>query len=104
MKKLLAISLIGVILLLAGCGGGAGGGLSGTYVDESGTMSFTFSGNKVAMDFDGYEINGKFEAKGGILKIFDVEDEEDAALITGETEYTLAGNVLTIDGVEFTKK
>ena len=96
MKKSSAVSLISVILILtlSACGGG----LSGTYVDESGTISLEFSGNKITTDMMGYKQEGTFETKDDILYMTDEDND------VTEAEYKLDGKILTIDGIEYTKK
>jgi len=87
--------LIGIIALIAiagltiiACGGGS---LSGTYVSDDGSMSYTFSGKKVTAEMFGQKGEATYELKDGKF-IMTAAD--------GRTEtynYTLEGNKFTFD-------
>ena len=97
MKKLLSILLIGVFVLLTACGGGGRadtGGISGTFVDESGTIIYVFEGNNISADFNGQAAAGTFEVDGNTLII----TNEDGGVY--ETEFTLEDDVLLFNGLE----
>jgi len=89
------IAIVAIIGLAASCSGG-GGGLSGTYVHELG-ISYSFSGKKMTMDANGSKTEFTYEIKDG--KIFTTSEHG-----TGEMEYSLSGNTLTINGQPFVKK
>ena len=70
MKKVLRmtgiIALFAIIgLSVAACGGG--GKLSGVYSDEKGTMTFTFSGNKMTSEAFGQKGEGTYKIEGDKL-------------------------------------
>ena len=78
------VTIIGFVAVA--CGGG--GKLSGTYSSKDGSMSYTFSGNKVVAEAFGQKMEGTYELKDGKFSI--TKD--------GKTEsynYTLEGNTLT---------
>ena len=96
--KLLLIILISAVFLLTACGGG----LSGTFVDESGTRFFEFSNDKVTIGMTigdaSYEESGTFETKDGVL-IVTMDDTGDIST----ADYTLKGKVLMVGDVKYTK-
>ena len=112
MKKRLAITLIAVLVLtLAACGGGGSGGsdsLSGTYVFESGDGSgiklvFSRDGTLITTfvwpDGEEHALEGGYELQGdGVMLITDPDGD------ASESEYSLDGRALTIDGITYTKK
>ena len=114
----LAVSLFAFILV--SCGDDSGGGaLSGTYsaTEDEVEMSYNFeSGNKVTLTVDmggeKAELIGTYEIKGdkisftynsakygGITVDYDEDEVE-----TEEASYKRAGDVITIDDIDFTKK
>jgi hypothetical protein len=88
------IVIIGIVL--AACGGG--GGLNGTFVDASGDVSVTFSGDKITIKNPAEETTGTFKIEDG--KIVTTDDRGR----TSSVNYTLDGNKLTFMGMTFTKK
>jgi hypothetical protein len=71
----------------------------GTYVEESGVLSYIFSGNKLTVEVNGNVVNElTYELKDGWIITSD----------GGENRYTLEGNKLTWylsdAGTVFTKK
>jgi len=65
--------------------------LSGTYTDEKGTMSYTFSGKKVTAEMFGQKGEATYELKDGKFTM---------TMPDGRTEsynYTLEGNTFTFD-------
>jgi hypothetical protein len=91
-KRVLSFVLLAVMLVtLAACSTPS---LSGTYTDESGAVSYIFSGVKVSMSAGGdepFEI-GEFEIRDGSVHI------------NGTPAGTVKGNTVTLYGVEFTKE
>jgi hypothetical protein len=67
----------------------ASGQLSGTYVDEGGEVSYTFSGNKMTMSHGGHDHEYTFEVKEGKLI---VTTEHGAT----ESDFSLEGDKLTL--------
>ena len=99
------IKILGIIALAAvigftvvSCSGGGGGGkISGTYVDEDGEASFTFSGSKLTTEMWGQKGEGTFQVKDGKLILTSKEGK------TETWDYKLDGNKLTLNmmGLEF---
>ncbi|MCL1806692.1 MAG: hypothetical protein FWG31_03215 [Oscillospiraceae bacterium] len=94
MKKVLSLSLSGILILalLVACGGG----LSGTYVGSEGE-EYTFKGDKVTMSYGGVSIEGTYKIDGDTIEM----------TIMGETEsttYKKDGKTIEIGGETFTKK
>jgi len=90
MKKTKLIGIIAMIaiigLLITACGGG----LSGTYASDDGSISYSFSGNKVTAEAFGQKVEATYQLKDGNLVM--TRD--------GKTEsypYTLEGKTLTLD-------
>lgn len=84
---------------------------NGTYVfEQTGPLaavnSYTFNGNKISKRFETSagisEGAGTYELNNGILKV--IYDAGDTAGSTYEYKYTLDGNTLTMNGLEFIKK
>jgi len=100
MKKALAVSLIGTImvLMLAACGS-AGDDLTGTYESKKGAILTFSAGNKMELDLGGYKMQGTYEIKDGLLYTNLPE-------MGGKTDnkYTLEGKKLTVEGDEYFKK
>jgi hypothetical protein len=67
----------------------ASGQLSGTYVDESGEVSYTFSGNKMIMGHGDHDHEYTFEIKDGKL----IATSEHGATESG---FSLEGDKLTL--------
>jgi len=95
-----AIRILGIIALITvigftviACGGSKP---NGTYYNEEYKTSYTFSGNKMTMDTNGYVIEGTFDAKDGKLIVT-------TEYGISEIDYTLKGKELTISvaGVSF---
>jgi hypothetical protein len=108
MKKLLAMNLCVILVLtMVACGasggGNADGGLNGTFLDETGTVSLTFEGDKVILDFptDDYSAEGTFETADGYLTLlFDEETGMD-----GEPQpYEMQDGNLILDGTLFVRQ
>lgn len=108
MKKLVAMGL-SVILVLAmtACGGSgsgnAGGELNGTFIDETGTVSLTFEGNKVTLDFptDDYTTEGTFETDDGYLTLL---FDEETGMDGDPQPYEMRDGNLILDGTLFVRQ
>ena len=62
-----------VALALAGCGGG--GGIEGTYADDSGVVSYEFQGNgKVLVTSIGGTVELEYEVEGEKVKVRAAEE------------------------------
>ena len=59
------VAIIGFTVIA--CGGGGGSKLSGVYSDEKGTMTFTFSGNKLTSEAFGQKGEGTYKIEGDKL-------------------------------------
>jgi hypothetical protein len=89
-KIFIGIAIIAIIgFSVIACGGG--GRLSGTYTDEKGTMSYTFSGNKVTAEMFGQKGEATYELKDGKFTMFMPDGR------TESYDYTLEGNTLTFN-------
>jgi len=74
------------------------GVISGTYIDDfSGSLIFTFTGDTVSMDFDGWVIEGTFSAENGVLYI---DTSEPSMFSHRDIPFTVEGDgdAFTIDG------
>ena len=90
------IALVAIIgLAMAACGGDR---LSGTYADDTGIISFTFSGNKLTVEAFGQKAEGTYKTSDGKL----ITTSPDGK--TETYEYILDGNNLTINqhGMKYT--
>jgi len=88
------IAIAAIIFTLAACGGGKP---NGTYTDDDGNVSITFSGKKFTLDDYGQKIEGIYKIKDGQIHLT-FGDQEEAL------KYSLEGNTLTLDDEVFTKK
>jgi len=106
--KLQAISLrlIAIIALTAiigftviACGGG-GSKLSGVYSDEKGTMTFTFSGNKLTSEAFGQKGEGTYKIEGDKLLATGPDGK------TETWDFKIEGDTITMgqSGFNFTLK
>ena len=78
----------------------SGGVISGTYIDDfSGMLTFTFTGDKVTLKFEGNPdiLEGTFTAENGVLYI---DTPEQSMFSRRDIPYTLegGGDTLIIDG------
>jgi predicted amidohydrolase len=90
------IAIIGLTVIACNKGGSSGGSSggskisNGTYVDDSGKISCTFSGNKLIMDAYGRKAEGTYQIKDGNLLSTAADGE------TTTTPYELEGDKLTL--------
>ena len=80
MSAALIAVVLAALLLLTACGGGGGGsanGLSGTYSDEAGDVTFTFSGrNNLRIEEDsGFFVSGTYSLSDGVITFTPNRDE-----------------------------
>ena len=80
-----------------------GGELSGTFLDETGTVSLAFSDGTVILDFptDGYTIDGTYTAEDGILTL---HFNEWSPMFNTPIPYEMKGGNLILDGALYTKQ
>jgi hypothetical protein len=93
-KFLGIIALVAIIgFTMTACGGGGGGGnLNGTYSDEYGMATYTFSDGKISMKSMGMTLSGTFQIKGkNIIATFNGLDKPETI------KYTLQGDTLTLE-------
>jgi len=103
MKKILSAVLVcamllSCVLVLASCGNT----LSGTYEDESGLVSFTFSGKNVEVETFGVNIEGTYKISGDTIT-FEFEGDL-AEEMNGEMEFKKGSDYIELDGEKLYKK
>ncbi|MDR2933296.1 MAG: hypothetical protein LBV27_09335 [Oscillospiraceae bacterium] len=83
--------------------GSNGGELSGTYLEETGTVSLTFSGDTVILDFptDDYTVEGTFETADGTLTF---HFDEFTPMADGPVPYEIQDGNLILDGTAYIKQ
>jgi len=89
------IKILGIIALIAIIGVtmvACGGGLSGTYADATGSMTFTFKGKNFTTEAWGQKNEGTFTTKDGKITFANVTSGREDTY-----SYTLEGDTLTLD-------
>ena len=101
------LRIAGIIALTAiigftviACSGGGSGKLSGVYSDEKGTMTFTFSGNKLTSEAFGQKGEGTYKIEGDKLLTTGPDGK------TETWDFKIEGDTITMgqSGFNFTLK